>query len=66
MKKSIEEAKVQAQKLSAEHPHNTVRVMDKPWKYAVVCASEWGYKERVLDGWYVVTTYRAGKEQPLS
>lgn len=40
MKKSVEEAKAQAQKLSAEHPHNTVRVLDKPRKHAVVCASE--------------------------
>lgn len=65
MKKSVEEAKAQAQKLSAEHPHNTVRVLDKPRKHAVVCASEWAYRERILDGWHVVTAYRAGKEVRL-
>ena len=62
MKKSVEEAKVQAQKLSAGHTHNIVLVLDKPRKHAVVCASEWVYRERILDGWHVVTTYRAGKE----
>ena len=62
MKKSVEEAKARAQKLSAEHTNNTVRVMDKPRKHAVVCASEWVYKERVFDGWNTVVTYRAGKE----
>ena len=49
-------------KKSVEHPHNTVRVLDKSRKHAVVCASEWVYRERILDGWHVVTTYRAGKE----
>lgn len=62
MKKSVEEAKARAQKLSAEHPHNTVRVLDKPRKHAVVCASEWVYRERILDGWHTAAAYKAGKE----
>ena len=38
MKKSVEEAKAQAQKLSAEHPHNTVRVLDRLAELAALAA----------------------------
>lgn len=62
MKKSLEEAKIQAYRHSMLHPGTTVRVMDKPRKHAIVCASEWVYRERVLDGWHTVLTYRNGKE----
>lgn len=62
VKKSLEEAKGQAQQHSKEHPGITVRVMDKLHKRSVVCASEWVYKERVFDGWHTVVSYRAGKE----
>lgn len=62
MKKSIAEAMQRAQQQSAEHPHNTVRVMDKPRKHAVVTASEWVYKERILDGYVTVAVFKDGKE----
>ncbi len=62
IKKSLEEAKVRAQQHSAEHPGVTVRVLDKIRQHSVVCASEWIYKERILDGWYTAATYKAGKE----
>lgn len=65
MKKSLKEATARAQRLSAEHPNNTVRVMDKPRNRAVVCASEWIYKERVLDGYVTVAVFKDGKDARL-
>lgn len=62
MKKSIEEAKAQARQISEKNPDATVWVMDKLKHKAVVVCFEWVRKERILDGWHVVTTYRAGKE----
>ena len=62
MKKSITDAAVQAQQISAKNPGVTVWVMDKPKRKAVVVCFDWVRKERILDGWHVVTTYRAGKE----
>ena len=60
-KKSLTEAENRARQHSVEHPSITVRVMDKYRKHAVVCASEWVYNERILDGWHTVVTYRNGK-----
>lgn len=61
-KKSIEEAMIRAKQHSAQYPDRTVRVLDKLHKHAVVCASEWVYNERILDGWYTVVSYKAGRE----
>ena len=58
MKKSLEEAIIQAYRHSMLYPG----MMDKPRKHAIVCASEWVYRARVLDGWHTVLTYRNGKE----
>ena len=62
MKKSIAEAMQRAQQQSAEHPGVIVRVMDKPRKHAIVTASEWVYKERILDGYVTVAVFKDGKE----
>lgn len=62
MKKSIIEAMEQARQHSAVYPDMIVRVMDKPRKHAVVTASEWIYRERVLAGWHTVATFKNGKE----
>ena len=62
MKKSLEEAKARAKQHSAEYPDVIVRVMDKPRRHAVVCTSEWSYRERVFAGWHTVAIYKDGKE----
>lgn len=62
MKKSIAEAMQRAKAHSLEHLGITVRVLDRPRKHAVVCASEWIYKERVLEGWRTVAVFKDGKE----
>lgn len=60
-KKSLEEAKHIAQKVSREYPEMIIVVMDKKGKKATYTASEWIYGERILDGWHVVTKYKNGK-----
>lgn len=49
-KKSLEEAKHIAQKVSREYPEMIIVVMDKKGKKATYTASEWIYRERILDG----------------
>lgn len=61
-KKSIADAKAQAQEISARNPDVNVWVMDMPKRKAVVVYLEWVYRERVLDGWHTVAKYKAGKE----
>lgn len=60
-KKSLEEAKHIAQKVSREYPEIVIIVMDKKGQKATYTASEWIYRERILDGWHVVTKYKNGK-----
>lgn len=62
MKKNIKDARITAQLFSKEHLHVDVRVMTKPGRPAVVCASSFVYRERILDGWTVAATYRNGIE----
>lgn len=62
MKKSIEEAKARAKQISLDYPDITVRVMDKPRQRAVVVGVDFMARERVLEGWRTVTTYKNGKE----
>lgn len=60
-KKSLEEAKHIAQKVSREYPEMIIIVMDKKGKKATYTASERIYRERILDGWHVVIKYKNGK-----
>lgn len=62
VKKSIIEAQKRALQISEEHPDLTVRVLDKSRKHAVVNTSDWVYRERVLEGWHTVATFKGGKE----
>ena len=61
MKKSLELAFVEAQEHSKKFPDILVRVMDKKGKRAVVTASDWIYRERVLEGYYTEPEYRNGE-----
>ena len=61
MKKSLELALVKAQEHSKKFPDILVRVMDKKGKRAVVTASDWIYRERVLEGYYTKAEYRNGE-----
>lgn len=61
MKKSLIEAMVEAEAHSKKFPEILVRVMDKKGKRALITASEWVYKERVLSGWFTVATYKNGE-----
>jgi len=62
MKKSVVDACKAAEQYSAEHPEFVVFVMDKSRKRAVICVEDWIYRERILEGWRVVTKYQNGKE----
>ena len=62
MKKSIEAARVRAQKFSAMYPNNMVYVFDKKGKKAIISVSDWIWRERILEGWSPVALYKAGKE----
>ena len=61
MNKSLELALVEAQEHSKKFPDILVRVMDKKGKRAVVTASDWIYRERVLEGYYTKAEYRNGE-----
>lgn len=60
-KKSLEEAKRIAQKVSREYPNEVIIVMDKKGKKATYTASEWIHRERILEGWHTVTKYKNGE-----
>lgn len=62
MKKSIEEAKARAKRISLDYPAITVHVMDKSRQRAVVVGVDFVVRERILEGWHTVTTYKNGKE----
>lgn len=62
MKKSLGEAEYNAKLHSKMNPDMDVWVMDKKSQRAVVCASEWICKQRILLGWHIVKTFRNGKE----
>lgn len=50
MKKSVYEAMERAKKHSEDFPTIRVWVMDKPRKHAVVCASDFVQRERIVEG----------------
>lgn len=59
-KKSLVQAQERALFVSNQYPQATVRVMDKKGCNAVVSSSEWVYKERVLEGYHTVGSYKGG------
>lgn len=59
-KKSLEIALVEAQKASKEYPNVELRVMDKKDCKAIYTGSSWIYRERVLEGYHTVATYKGG------
>lgn len=61
MKKSIESAMEQAKRHSENFPAIRVWVMDKPRKHAVMCASDWVYRERLLEGWVCLAEFKNGQ-----
>lgn len=63
MKKSLMQARQQAIESSKEFPNTRMYVMDKPNGKAVMTASEWVRKERILAGWYTVETYLNGRRE---
>lgn len=62
MKKSLKEAIEKAKAHSQQYPCTICMVMDKKGRHAVVCASAWAYRERVLEGWHTVAKFLDGKE----
>lgn len=60
-KKSLDDAKCIAQKISMEYPDITMIVLDKKGMKATYTASEWIYRERILEGWHTVAKYKNGK-----
>lgn len=63
VKQSVMEAMQRAEKHSAEYPDIPVWVVDKPRKQAVVCASEFVCRNRIMEGWVIVAEYKAGKRR---
>lgn len=61
MKKSVYEAMERAKKHSEDFPTIRVWVMDKPRKHAVVCASDFVQRERIVEGWTVLAEFQNGK-----
>jgi spore maturation protein CgeB len=61
-KKSLQDAKARALEASKECPEVEMRVMDKKGCKAVYTASDWIYRERVLEGYNTVVSYKGGKE----
>lgn len=59
--KSLLSAMERAQMDSLRHPEILYRVMYKKRCRAVYTASDWIYRERILDGWTTYCTFKAGK-----
>ncbi len=62
LKKSLQDAKTRALQDSNKYPDVEMRVMDKKGCKAIYTASDWIYRERVLDGYHTVATYKGGEE----
>lgn len=62
IKKSLQEAKDRALQASKEYPDIKIVVMDKRGCRAVCTASDWVYRERVIEGYHKVVTYKGGVE----
>lgn len=61
VKKSLERALREAEKHSKEYPEVTIKVMDMKGKRATYTAFDWIYRERVLEGYHTVATYKNGE-----
>lgn len=61
MKISVKEKMKEAEQISLRHPEILYRVMDKKGKRAIVTGSEWIYKERILEGYFTVATFKNGE-----
>jgi len=59
VKKSLDEAMERAK---AESFGGVIYVMDKPRQHAVTCKSEWVMKERILEGWRIVSVFKNGEK----
>lgn len=61
MKISVKEKMKEAEQISLRHPEILYRVMDKNGKRAIVTGSEWIYRERILEGYFTVATFKNGE-----
>lgn len=61
-KKSITEAKAEAIRLSKKNPDSIYYVMDKKREHACCHRFEWVVRQKILDGWHIVTRYKNGVE----
>lgn len=62
MKISVKEKMKEAEQMSLNHPEILYRVMDKTGQRAVVTGEEWVYRERIIDGYFTVATFKNGKQ----
>ena len=62
IKKSVESAIAKAKEMHQRHPAVEIRVMDKKGKPAICTASDWIYRERVLDGYHTIFSTKDMKE----
>lgn len=62
IKKSLQEAKNRALQASKEYPEEILKVLDKKGCKATYTASNWIYRERILEGYHTVVTYKGGAE----
>lgn len=62
MKISVKEKMKEAEQMSLNHSEILYRVMDKTGQRAVVTGEEWVYRERIIDGYFTVATFKNGKQ----
>lgn len=62
MKISVEEKMKEAEQMSLQYPDVLYRVMDKTGQRAIVTGNPWVYRERIIDGYFTVATFKGGKQ----
>lgn len=62
MKISVEEKMKEAEQMSLQYPDVLYRVMDKTGQRAIVTGNPLVYRERIIDGYFTVATFKGGKQ----
>lgn len=62
MKISVKEKMKEAEQMSLQYPDVLYRVMDKTGQRAIVTGNSCVYRERIIDGYFTVATFKGGKQ----
>lgn len=52
----------EAEQMSLQYPDVLYRVMDKTGQRAIVTGNPCVYRERIIDGYFTVATFKGGKQ----